>query len=69
MENELQICVVCREIETPVVFNIRLSPVPICTNCAASIYLQEGRWLADNQSPLNCRERKTTAHNTRKPKR
>lgn len=40
-------CKIC-ETETDVVFNIELTPVPICEKCAPPIFIQQAKWYVEN---------------------
>jgi hypothetical protein len=63
MENK-GVCVVCKKMKTPVVFNIAFKAVHICTRCSRSIFLQEARWFCDLGSPQNIKETKIEQHTT-----
>ena len=61
--NELKLCVVCRVIETPIVYNINFKAVSVCSSCAKRIFIQEADWLVNREAPHDFKERKISSDN------
>jgi len=44
-------CKICKK-ETEIVFNIGFKAVPICENCAKTIFIQQANWYAQQKQNL-----------------
>jgi len=42
-------CKVCSD-KTKNIFNIKFKPMPICEQCAKSIFIQQAAWYIDNDN-------------------